>query len=469
MKKILFILLALMMTKGASAQLNDSIHTPTGEWIHAYRIVWEATSDELMDMEYEAGQWIIRHNSSAVRVDPASELYNCHAYAWHMSDGGRKYWVTRLAYNLYRNIEEYWSGTRPTYSPTTLGYATKAYYPKDDHSVKVISPYLFESKWGAWPRYQHAMTDCPYDTTGIQYFCIPVYGPTTLCTSNLYYTLSIQGATYNWTGNRIGITGSGYYVTGTMQYEGEGWIKGTIYSPKSMTTVTTQQKRLVLKVNGSFTGPASVNYLQTGTWTGTASCGVAPYTYQWYIRKSPATTSSLVGTGNPITLQAVLASSSTAVSSTGVQVASDPVVNNARRVPVTSSAFYLYMKVMDANGNSTVTPEMKITSPGNVKLVQSYSPELMAMNVSPQSSDKFFNIYPNPVSNDLNVSINTESSRNMDQVFQVNILDKNMKLMKQLTTKNRQFSISVIDMNPDIYFIQVLNQGKQWVEQFVVK
>src|SRR5690606_17469102 len=85
-------------------------------------------------------------------------------------------------------------------------------YANGDHLAFKISTSTFESKWGVWPKYQHAPGDCPYNSTGLQYYYIPISGDDVICNSEGYFTLNISGATYDWSGSKVssGIPESGF-------------------------------------------------------------------------------------------------------------------------------------------------------------------------------------------------------------------------------------------------------------------
>lgn len=248
MKKIFLMLPCLIICYNAFAQYDyyTSIKTPTNVTIEAiYRV--EFSADYLVLVEAEAADWINTYGSNAQRVAPASRTYNCHNFAWHNSDGGNRVWINQFDKYDGANLSKYWSGTSPTYQLTTSTKGTKAFYPlpdeqNGDHSAKVISSTLFESKWGAWPRYQHAPSDCPYNATGLQYYCVPVEGDGVICTSKDYSAINIPGATYNWSSNNVAISGSGVSVTATKSSDGPGWIKVQISSPYSGTVVNSYKK-----------------------------------------------------------------------------------------------------------------------------------------------------------------------------------------------------------------------------------
>jgi len=236
MKKSFIVVLSVLFYNCVFAQYT-TIKTPTGVTVEAIYLS-ELSINTLALVEQAAAIWISDHGSNAVRVSPASQTYNCHAFAWHVSDGGNRVWVNQNDQNGSANVSKYWSGNLPTYQTASPTNATKAFYPNGDHSAKVISAGVFESKWGAWPRYRHSPSDCPYVSTNILYEYIPINGSNFVCSSENYSTLNIQGATYNWTGNNVSVSGSGSTTTATKISNGSSTISSQISSPYSNTTIS---------------------------------------------------------------------------------------------------------------------------------------------------------------------------------------------------------------------------------------
>ena len=153
---------------------NTTVYTPSGVSICAY---YEdiAPSWYIEYLEDQAAGWIEDNNSNATRIDAASNQYNCHAYAWHVSEGGNKVWVSNYDDfdNLVYNVDNYFSGSNPSYAPTAQSEADKVFYGygSADHSaITTAQPGIFKSKWGQWPVYQHAWNDCPYNSSNLQYY-----------------------------------------------------------------------------------------------------------------------------------------------------------------------------------------------------------------------------------------------------------------------------------------------------------
>lgn len=104
----------------------------------------------------------------AIYIDEADPTYNCHAYAWHISEGGSHVWMGMST----NPTSIYWEDG--SYIETTASdpEATKVSYPDDNHSAIVSTPsYYFISKWGNTCLFKHTKSDCPYQRSKtLRYF-----------------------------------------------------------------------------------------------------------------------------------------------------------------------------------------------------------------------------------------------------------------------------------------------------------
>jgi len=170
-----------------------TIYTPTGILVEAI-VKYEFNADELALVEQDAANWIKNHKSKAMRIASASRSYNCHSFAWHYSDGGSKVWIYQTNSYNQPNLAKYWSTSPQTYVTSNSLEGQKVFYPNGDHSARTTSSSgTFESKWGAWPRYRHTWNDCPYTSTGLQYYKVNMTGDNIICngTSGSFTTLDI--------------------------------------------------------------------------------------------------------------------------------------------------------------------------------------------------------------------------------------------------------------------------------------
>lgn len=132
-------------------------------------------TEKITDTDYTATQKqeianeVLRTYPGVSIVGPATITYNCHAYAWHVSEGGSAVWM-----GVSTNPTSiYW--TDGSYSSTTcrdnglkVSYAGKA-----NHSaITTESTGVFISKWGQGPLVRHSFDNCPYYslTTGLSYY-----------------------------------------------------------------------------------------------------------------------------------------------------------------------------------------------------------------------------------------------------------------------------------------------------------
>lgn len=107
----------------------------------------------------------------AVRIEPASRMYNCHSYAWYNKSASNKYWMPYP-----------WNAQKIGYMND--GSWTQLSYPKVDgrifyyengneHSGVIwsVGTYVMvESKWGTCGVYYHSYEDCPYNASKVRYY-----------------------------------------------------------------------------------------------------------------------------------------------------------------------------------------------------------------------------------------------------------------------------------------------------------
>ena len=127
---------------------------------------------------------------NAELIADASNLYNCHSYAWNITEEGK----IDVDICWLENPSIYWEDS--SYVETTEVKAEKIYYYLGDHSAVVSKthPGKYESKWGPGPLMRHD----------------PEYGPYNNMQYRRYYR-RYRGTTYivNQTINQNTTTGNG--------------------------------------------------------------------------------------------------------------------------------------------------------------------------------------------------------------------------------------------------------------------
>jgi hypothetical protein len=133
--------------------LAVTIYTPKGTSVYVFYNGPDFTQQEKNDL----ANWVHTHYPQAIILQEATPLYNCHSYAWNMSEGGPTYWMNTP------EDDKYWTdGSYLEVSDAAKG--EKVSYPYGDHSaIETSVDDVFDSKWGAYPMCRHARTHCPYD------------------------------------------------------------------------------------------------------------------------------------------------------------------------------------------------------------------------------------------------------------------------------------------------------------------
>lgn len=142
-----------------------TIYTKYGNPVDALSVS-EMSSQEIA----ESNSYAISHYPNATFISNASATYNCHSYAWNISDGGSRCWINAAKKLTYDNLMKYW--TNDYYGQTSNeNNATKIFYYKSDHSaIKSSVADMYESKWGRLPLMRHAPNYGPYNNMDTRYY-----------------------------------------------------------------------------------------------------------------------------------------------------------------------------------------------------------------------------------------------------------------------------------------------------------
>lgn len=148
-----------------STATSITIYTKYGNPVDALSIS-EMSPQEIA----ESNSYAISHYPNATFISNASATYNCHSYAWNISDGGSRCWINAAKKLTYDNLMKYW--TNDYYIQTSNeNNATKIFYYKSDHSaIKSSVAGMYESKWGRLPLMRHAPNYGPYNNMDTKYY-----------------------------------------------------------------------------------------------------------------------------------------------------------------------------------------------------------------------------------------------------------------------------------------------------------
>jgi len=303
----------------------------------------------------------------------------------------------------------------------------------------------------------------------LQNALVSISGPSQICSQGTYTTNLLAFDTIVWTYSSNLQKVQTVNGSITLRPVGNGW--GTINATVTINSsqYALPQKTVWVGLKASFTGSSSVNYLGTGSWQATASCGTEPYIYEWYLRKAGSGVSALrVSNDQALTLQSVPEGTSLY----GLN-AKGPIVNQ----PITYTIFYLFLRVTDANGIQYDTSEQQIYAYGKVDLVPL---ELLKMNESTQpsitSQSKSVEISPNPTSTQVEVNIADDTSTNLlstitstDTSYAVTVIDSYGSTVYSGIKKDKKFNIPTSTFRNGIYSVLVSDGTNVYQNKLIVK
>lgn len=103
--------------------------------------------------------YYVSNYPDASLISPASNLYNCHSYAWHNSSTTNNVWINAYYQGAFQ-LERYWIDD--LYFSCNESSAEKVHYYLSDHSAIILSTGNYISKWGSGPLMEHAPNYGPY-------------------------------------------------------------------------------------------------------------------------------------------------------------------------------------------------------------------------------------------------------------------------------------------------------------------
>lgn len=207
-RKIFILCLCFFYINSIASQTyspTTTVKTPNGTTVPDTRIL---TSSDVTTSNAEIAyikEYLKTNYNGATLVDVPSLKYNCHAYAWHVSEGGEKVWI---GYTGRTAEDVYWKDG--SYIEVSESEATKvSYHESGNHSAIRINNDWYQSKWGSYALVKHHPNDVPsgYNPSLTKKFykrSIPsnmsITGQTYICSFADYSVLNLPAeATVNWT------------------------------------------------------------------------------------------------------------------------------------------------------------------------------------------------------------------------------------------------------------------------------
>ena len=272
--KIFLIYILFLHAINLNAQIRSDVCTPKGNAVVAF-ITSENTNsmrayyDAYYANAYPNAEQIITYDGYS-----STRRFNCHGYAWHISDGGSARWIG-YGSPFDNNPEyQYWQDGSYVEVSGYTPYPGKVNWASGDHSaITTIQSGVLISKWNEFPLMKHRWDDSPYGTSNMKYYKLnfSVTGPSIICSSNSYSLSNMPGGDVTWSESsnlsRLSSQGSipcSFSAIGL----GNGWIKATITN--SCGNVYSIQKNLTVGPVVSFTWDGVGPYGQVNVTKGSS-------------------------------------------------------------------------------------------------------------------------------------------------------------------------------------------------------
>ena len=371
--------------------------------------------------------------------ESGTRTYNCHAYAWHVKEGGNKVWINNLT-PYAGNLNVYWNDysyclydkvNQPHKENLKVFYGST--YSKDDHSAITTSdPTIFISKMGPGVLASHIWNGLPfYDHSNLKYYVHPYIGGPGSCFSGqtVSFTAYNPPASYSWTcsGNLTPGSASGDTKSFTANNYGDAWVAINsgltqvtkfsikIFSYAPDVSYIDGLDNVLYNPNGSSSPSTDEDYTVV-----LSNTDAPPYNYVWGMDGNPSYY-SLSQNGNTVTVSFKIDF---------------------------SWSFKLYVNVYNSHG-------------------QGYEAKYITFNGA-QKSGSAPKVYPNPVSDILNVEIDQEivdrvkalqqnsgKNLNADPVFDIRFFNGYGLQLRQQSTKGSTVQLNVSDLPNGLYFLYI--------------
>ncbi len=446
--------LIIIISNNALAQTTATIYTPNNTPVTVL-ILNEMTATQIANTNATA----VSYYPYATIISDASAKYNCHAYAWYLTEcsGCIKYWMNTP------NDDKYWQDS--SYIEVPESQAQKISYADDDHSaIKSVVSGKYDSKWGQWPVMRHSPNYTPYVSTNLKFYKKAeiagpeIAGPDSFCSSATYTldTSSISsGATITWEASpsHLFVNASGTDSSATIQStsSGEGQIIFQISLNGNDFTVSKDIQfgpPLITAEGYSYNNSPTYPLLPYISVANNSVNEVPAYVTAYF---------SLVGATS---------------SMIDIIDQSDPsIVWGGAIGPNNVELFFDFYGAQDPYGPQQQWVIFRVTANGgcgNATYDVAFywqDSEMFAIYPNP-ADDNFTVLYQQP---ELTININKDAAPNKPRSFNVKLLNFNRQLVYQKESElgKNKMAIETSQLPAGIYFLQITN-GKENITKKII-
>jgi hypothetical protein len=164
LKAITVFFLAVSMTSFCFAQ--TAIYTSSNSPVLGLKSFLPLTPSEIATKN----QYWATTYPNAIQLASATNTYNCHGYARHMSSGGAEaVWIEGgdlvPPYGMPNNEDIYWTDGSYIEVCTPHRLSKVSYHISDHSAITTANANVFISKWGEGPLMQHAYNYAPNNSS----------------------------------------------------------------------------------------------------------------------------------------------------------------------------------------------------------------------------------------------------------------------------------------------------------------
>lgn len=431
-----------------------------GKWFKRYYLrtpnnrevknTWQLDDSDLTQSQKNELAHSLMSSYAVDSLDEATLQYNCHSYAWNVSEGGPYVWVGLFSDETQSPQSVYWS--QGSYIEVPEAIATKVRYT-GDHSAVIVGNGIYVSKWGRSIKCRHSksVADPGYGIPYKYYRRTPsIAGATEFCSG--YEGYSIQNmppnSTILWASNNSCISiDSGQGTSSVIvhkQFDGIATLTATIsYNGSIIATPSTS-----IVVGTPPLGMGMHFIISNGThgyWASSSSTNSNLYN-SFYIEEDKSHIYDRVeaelyridSAGNPSTL---------------VQYWSNISTTNAQIPGYSAGWYYFQMRgVKDCGYSDWVGQEIEIVDIESLNFSMEYIASSEILTIS----------FVNPVSSVSQLALKSD----IQSSYEIQIWNSS-ELVRSYTTDQPSYQVSLAGLPAGVYVIRIVKDGRVYSRKFV--
>lgn len=257
----------------------------------------DLNSQELDEIDYDLfnsnGYYYYLGIQTSDIISTPTTYYNCHAYAWHLTEGNNnQVWIDRGTNDS--NLGKYWDSNVGCFKEVAFeSSAEKIYYYTGDHSaVKSSIAGKYESKWGSSYVIRHFPNQVPYSNPSNRRYYVYtsiLSGSSNVCPSGTTFTITnpppVDSIVWSCGPNlAISLGQNPEECTIVRTGNGNSWIRARLVNGCGAVVLEKNIPAIDPPTVSISTYPETPPCLNTEySFYATASGSCQPYSYKWFV------------------------------------------------------------------------------------------------------------------------------------------------------------------------------------------